>query len=157
MDKYIEYYKKIGYAVFSNTEIDQIRKTFKNKVTVFTGQTGAGKSTLLNKINENLNLKTGAVSLALGRGKHTTRHVELIELENGLVADTPGFSSLEFRDMKKGDIRDNFIEFNEYRDRCKYKDCMHDLEDECYIKELVEKEVILKSRYENYINFIRKV
>lgn len=157
INSYIEYYKKIGYDVFSNTEIDKIRKTFKNKVTVFTGQTGAGKSTLLNKINENLNLKTGDVSLALGRGKHTTRHVELIELENGLVADTPGFSSLEFRDMKKGDIRDNFIEFNEYRDKCKYKDCMHDLEDDCYIKELVQKDIILKSRYENYINFIRKV
>ena len=75
----------------------------------------------------------------------------------GLIADTPGFSSLEFYDMKKSDIRDNFIEFNLYREKCKYKDCMHDMEDDCYIKELVKDGIILKSRYENYINFIKRV
>ena len=154
---YINYYKKIGYDVYINTELDKIKKIFRNKITVFTGQTGAGKSTLLNKIDSNLNIKTGEVSLALGRGKHTTRHIELMNICGGLIADTPGFSSLEFYDMKKSDIRDNFIEFNLYREKCKYKDCMHDMEDDCYIKELVKDGIILKSRYENYINFIKRV
>ena len=155
--KYINYYKSIGYNVFINTEKDEIINSLKNKVTVFTGQTGAGKSTLLNHICPNLNLKTGDVSMALGRGKHTTRHVELLDVCGGLLADTPGFSSLEFYGMTNSDIRDNFIEFNIYRDKCKYKDCMHNLEDDCYIKEMVNKGIILKSRYENYINFIKKV
>ena len=157
INTYIQYYKKIGYKVFENTEVEKIKNELDDKITVFTGQTGAGKSTLLNRIDKNLNLKTGEVSLALGRGKHTTRHVELLKIGNGLLADTPGFSSVEFYDMKNSDIRDNFIEFNEYRHLCKYKDCMHNLEDDCYIKKLVQENVILKSRYENYINFIRKV
>lgn len=155
--EYINYYKKIGYNVFENTEIISIKKVLEGKVTVFTGQTGAGKSTLLNKLDGNLNLKTGEVSVSLGRGKHTTRHVELLKIDDMLIADTPGFSSAEFYDMKKEDIRDNFIEFNEYRHLCKYKDCMHDLEEDCYIKSIVEKGVILKSRYQNYLNFIKKV
>ena len=93
--------------------------------------------------------------MALGRGKHTTRHVELIPLYGGLVADTPGFSAVDFTDMTNADIRDNFIEFNEYREDCKYKDCMHNKEDECAIKNEIDKN-ILKSRYENYLNFINK-
>lgn len=157
INKYINYYKKIGYNVFINTQIDKIVSELKKKVSVFTGQTGAGKSTLLNHIDKNLDLKTGDVSLALGRGKHTTRHVELLKICDGFIADTPGFSSLEFIDMTKEDIRDNFIEFNEYRHDCKYKDCMHDKEDGCNIKKEVEKGNILRSRYENYLNFIRKV
>lgn len=154
---YIDYYKKIGYSVFENTEINTIKKELANKITVFTGQTGSGKSTLLNRLDYRLNLKTGEVSEALGRGKHTTRHTELLKIDDMLIADTPGFSSAEFYNMKKEDIRDNFIEFNKYRHLCKYKDCMHDLEDECYIKQLVDKGVILKSRYLNYLNFIKKV
>ena len=157
IEDYINYYKKIGYIVFENTEVDKIKKEIEGKVAVFTGQTGAGKSTLLNKLDKNLNLKTGEVSVALGRGKHTTRHVELLKICNGLIADTPGFSSVEFYDMSKSDIRDNFTEFNEYRHLCKYKDCMHDLESDCYIKKLVEDKEIKQSRYSNYINFIRKV
>lgn len=156
INKYITYYKNIGYKTFINTEIDEIRKIFKDKISVLTGQSGAGKSTLLNKLNSNLNLKTDDISYALGRGKHTTRHVELIPLFDGYVADTPGFSSLEFYDMKNSDIRDNFIEFNEYREFCKYKDCMHHKEDECEIKNKVNENVILKDRYDNYISFIEK-
>lgn len=151
----IKYYKKIGYKVFINTELEEIKKCFKNKTTVFTGQSGAGKSTLLNKLNASLNLKTGEISLALGRGKHTTRHVELIELCDGLIADTPGFSSLSFIGMKNEDIRDNFIEFNEYREQCEYKDCMHNKEINCEIKKQINKE-ILNTRYENYIKFISR-
>lgn len=152
----IIYYKKIGYQVFKNTELDEIKKIFKSKITVFTGQSGAGKSTLINCIDSKLNIKTAEISYALGRGKHTTRHVELIPLYDGLVADTPGFSSLDFYDMNKYDIRDNFIEFNEYKEGCKYRDCMHYKEDQCNVKQEVENGHILKSRYENYIHFIEK-
>lgn len=156
IENIIKYYKKIGYQVFKNTEIEEIKKQFKNKKTVFTGQSGAGKSTLLNKLDKNLNLKTNEISQALGRGKHTTRHVELLNLYDGLIADTPGFSSLEFNDMTKEDIRDNFIEFNIYRHECEYKDCMHISEKNCKIKEELEKGNILKSRYENYLKFITR-
>ncbi len=150
--KYMDYYKKIGYEVYDNRNIAEIKKIFKNKITVLTGQSGAGKSTLLNKIDPKLNLKTDEISVALGRGKHTTRHVELLEIEDGLVADTPGFSSLDFIGMTNEDIRDNFIEFNLYKEGCKYRDCMHLNEDECGIKSNPN---IIKSRYDNYKNFVQ--
>lgn len=150
--KYMDYYKKIGYEVYDNRNILEIKKIFKNKITVLTGQSGAGKSTLLNKIDSKLNLKTDEISVALGRGKHTTRHVELLKIEGGLVADTPGFSSLDFIGMTNEDIRDNFIEFNLYKEKCKYRDCMHLNEDECGIKNNLD---IIKSRYENYKNFVQ--
>lgn len=152
----IEYYKKIGYKVFKNSEIDEIKKEFCEKITVFTGQSGAGKSTLLNRLNPDLKLKTNEISQALGRGKHTTRHVELMEMFDGLIADTPGFSSLSFIGMKDEDIRDNFIEFNKYREFCEYKDCMHVSEMNCEIKRQLEKNNILSTRYENYLKFIKR-
>lgn len=155
IDEVISYYKKIGYRVFINTEVEELKSIFKDKITVFTGQTGAGKSTLINKLNPNLNLKTDEISKALGRGKHTTRHVELVNVLGGFIADTPGFSDVSFIGMSREDIRDNFIEFNSYRDKCKYKDCMHDKENECEIKNRVNSNDILKSRYENYIKFIK--
>lgn len=152
----MNYYKKIGYSVYENTDIDGISTLFKDKISVFTGQSGAGKSTLLNHLDNSLNIKTNEISYALGRGKHTTRHTELLSLLGGLVADTPGFSAISFNDMTKEDIRDNFIEFNKYRDKCKYKDCMHHKEDSCEIKRQVELGNIAKSRYQNYIKFINE-
>ena len=157
INKYINYYKSIGYEVIINTDIEKIKEILKNKITVITGQSGVGKSTLLNMLDSSLSLKTNDISYALGRGKHTTRHVELLPLFDGYVADTPGFSSLSFIGMKKSDVRDNMIEFNTYKDKCRYKDCMHLKEDECEIKRLVDKEVILKSRYENYEKFISEI
>lgn len=150
----MDYYKKIGYQVYRNTDLEQIKHIFQDKITVFTGQSGAGKSTLLNHLDAQLQLKTSEISYALGRGKHTTRHVELIPLFGGLVADTPGFSALDF-EMDKASIRDQFKEFEMYKEHCKYKDCMHDKEDHCMVKDKVEDGTILKSRYENYIQFIR--
>ena len=150
----MDYYKKIGYQVYRNTDLEQIKHIFQDKITVFTGQSGAGKSTLLNHLDAQLQLKTSEISYALGRGKHTTRHVELIPLFGGLVADTPGFSALNF-EMDKASIRDQFKEFEMYKEYCKYKDCMHDKEDHCMVKDKVEDGTILKSRYENYIQFIR--
>lgn len=154
INEIINYYKSIGYNVVLNTELDKIKTLISEKINVFTGQSGAGKSTLLNKLDSNLNLKTDEISLALNRGKHTTRHTELISIEGGLVADTPGFSAIDFYDMTKEDIRDNFIEFNEYRDECEYRNCMHIHEKKCKIKEKVEDGTIIKSRYENYLKFI---
>lgn len=151
INNYINYYKKIGYDVFINTELKKINAAFKDKVTVFTGQSGAGKSTLLNNLDKELHIKTGEISKALGRGRHTTRHTELIPISGGLVADTPGFSSLDFKDMTKEDIRDNMIEFRNYS--CEYKDCMHLKEDNCEVKKDVGKNII-QSRYDNYVKFI---
>lgn len=153
---YRTYYERY-YQVYSNTEIEKIKTLFANKITVFTGQSGAGKSTLLNCLDESLNIKTGEISMALGRGKHTTRHVELISLYGGYVADTPGFSDVSFQDMDPQDIRDNFEDFEEYRDSCKYKDCLHNKEDHCKIKELVAAGTILQDRYDNYIKFIESI
>ncbi|MFA5602141.1 MAG: ribosome small subunit-dependent GTPase A [Bacilli bacterium] len=148
----LKYYKKIGYSFFITSQKKRIKKIFKNKITVITGQSGVGKSTLLNLLNKKLQLETNPISLSLGRGKHTTRHVELLETNKGYVADTPGFSALDFKGMNKEDIRDNFIEFKNYH--CKYKGCMHLKEKDCLIKQAVEKGIILKSRYDNYIKFI---
>ena len=148
----LNYYVNLGYKVIYNYELDKIEKILKNKTSVFTGQTGAGKSTLLNKLNPNWNLEVGDVSVALGRGRHTTRVVELFELFGGKVMDTPGFSSLEFNNYSKQQIRDAFREFKMYP--CVYKDCMHTNEGECVVKEKVNSNNILESRYKNYLNFI---
>lgn len=156
IDNIIKYYKKIGYSVFINKDINSIKKVIQNSVSILTGQTGVGKSTLINKLDNNLTIKTGEISKALGRGKHTTRHVELYSICEGLLADTPGFSSLSFINMTKEDIRDNFTEFNNYKEKCKYKDCMHINEDDCEIKRKVDEDIILKSRYDNYIKFINE-
>ena len=150
----LDYYKSLGYLVFYNYEIDKIKEIFKDKTTVFTGQTGAGKSSLFNKLDPSLNFETGEVSIALGRGKHTTRFVELINLFDGKLVDTPGFSSIDLSIYSKEDIKNSFIEFKKYE--CRYKDCNHLNEglDECSIKKAVNNQEILKSRYDNYVKFI---
>ena len=152
INKYIDYYKKIGYYVATNK--DNLMKLIANKTVVFTGQSGAGKSTLLNKINPNLELKTDEISEALGRGKHTTRHTELYNINGTYIVDTPGFSKIDFYNMAPIDIRDNMKEMFDGLEYCKYDDCMHIKEDGCHIKEQVEKKEILTSRYNNYKDFI---
>lgn len=147
----INYYQKIGYLVLDNTETKKLLKELENKITVFLGQTGAGKSTLLNKLFPDLNLKTGEVSLALGRGKHTTRVVEIIEIGSIKVLDTPGFSALSFLKYDLESVKEAFIEFKNYP--CLYKDCNHDKELECNLKKAVLAGQVLESRYENYLNF----
>lgn len=151
-----DYYESVGYQTVINIEKETILKLFKNKVTVFTGQSGAGKSTLLNNLDKNLTLKTGEISKVLGRGKHTTRHTELFQVASGFVVDTPGFSSLDFNEMTKMDIRDNMNEMFDNLEYCKYRDCMHLNEDGCMVKEKVTQGIVLKSRYDNYKNFISK-
>ena len=148
----LSYYESIGYQVVYNTDLDIIKKLLKDKTSVFTGQTGAGKSTLLNKLNPNWNLETGEVSIALGRGRHTTRVVTLYELFGGKVMDTPGFSALDFHGYSKEEIRDAFVEFKRYP--CPFKDCLHTKEKECEVKRAVSSNNIMKSRYQNYLSFI---
>lgn len=154
LDKYIEYYRRIGYMVVTNEDKNNFRELFKDKITVLTGQSGAGKSSLLNLLDKRLDLKTDEISLALNRGKHTTRHTELYELMGGYVVDTPGFSQVDFHGMTNMDIRDNMKEMFDCLDECKYRDCMHIKEDGCYVKNLVNSGDIIISRYDNYKYFI---
>lgn len=151
--KYIKYYRKIGIKTYINKDVLKIKKEFKGSVVALCGQTGAGKSSLLNRIDASLSLKTGEVSLSLGRGKHTTRLVELLEVNQGLIADTPGFSSLEIK-IPKNDIKKYYPEFNI---QCKYKSCNHIKEDGCKFIELVNKNKIPKWRYDNYLKFLEEV
>lgn len=152
LESAINYYKTL-YPVYFNSEIKALKKIFKDEITVFIGQTGAGKSTLLNKLNPNLELKTGEISRALGRGRHTTRHVEIIEILDGLLLDTPGFSALEFPNMMQMEIRDAFIEFKNFP--CPYRDCMHIKESDCKVKEAVNNNLIPVFRYQNYLDLVK--
>lgn len=154
INRYIKYYRQLGYQVINNKQLFTIKRLFKNKITVFAGQSGVGKSTLLNKLKKDLNIPTGEISKALNRGKHTTRHVELYPMYKGLVCDTPGFSSFELTTLSKTDIRDHFIEFK--TDKCEFRNCLHLKETGCYIKEQVKQNKILPSRYENYQKLMEK-
>ena len=152
--KIIKYYKKIGFVVVFNNQIFKIKRMFKNKTTVFTGQTGAGKSSLMNKLDKKLNFEVNEISEALGRGKHTTRYVTLVNLYGGKVLDTPGFSQIDLTVYSNEDIKSSFVEFDKYN--CRYDDCLHINEDGCLVKAAVKDNLILKSRYENYKKFIEK-
>lgn len=154
--KYIEYYQNLGYLVLTNEKKANFKNIFDNKITVFTGQSGAGKSSLLNLLDPKLELKTNEISYALGRGKHTTRHTELLKIESGLIADTPGFSAIDLSSLKPIEIRDNMLDMFKALEYCKYRDCMHIKEDGCAIKAQIETDPILNERYQNYLNFINK-
>lgn len=155
LNKIINYYKKIGIKVVTNKELKKLKRIMSKKIVVLTGQTGAGKSSLINKLSKELNLATNPISEALGRGKHTTRHVELFKIEDFYIADTPGFSSLDFDNMTEEDLKETFIEFSNYE--CPFKNCLHENERDCAIKEAVKDKKILKSRYDNYRKFLREV
>ncbi|WP_027107550.1 ribosome small subunit-dependent GTPase A [Lacticigenium naphthae] len=156
-------YEEIGYQVFMQSSLEEYNisnefsELFKNNVTVFMGQTGVGKSTLLNRMLPDLKLKTGEVSSALGRGKHTTRHVELVEMYGGLIADTPGFSSLNLDDIEKYHLPFLFPEFVKYADQCKFSGCMHKNEPKCEVKRQVDVGGVSKQRYENYLMFLEEI
>lgn len=154
LNKYIKYYKKIGIKVYKNTELNKIKKEIKNSTVSLTGQTGSGKSTLLNRLDKNLNLQTDEVSIALGRGKHTTRIVELFSVLGGLIADTPGFSSLDLDGFTEIDIKRYTTEFDV---ACKYNTCMHIKEDGCTIIPKVKASKIPEFRYQNYLKLLSEL
>ena len=159
-DKIKSYYEKIGYMVITTEEnnlSEKIINCIGTSISFLVGQSGVGKSTLLNTIDKNLTLKTDVISQALGRGKHTTRHIELYPVGKGFIADSPGFGSLMFEDMSLLSLSQTFVEFFANSDKCKYRPCYHRNEPKCMIKELVEKGEILKSRYENYLQFVSEI
>ncbi len=148
---YERYFKVIYFSTKTKVGLEEVIQTIDSKVNVLTGQTGAGKSSLLNTIDPNLNLATDEISLALGRGKHTTRHTELIQLHGGWIADTPGFSKLEFTDMEEVQLKDCFPDFFDLSHECKYNGCMHEQEPGCKVKEAVLNKLIPLERYQNYL------
>lgn len=161
-EQYISYYERIGYTVIqtknSNQQLlEEMQPYLEGKTSVLAGQSGVGKSTLLNTLMPELNLRTGQISDALGRGKHTTRHVELIEIAGGLVADTPGFSSLDFDHIEREELRNCFIEIEEEGASCKFRGCLHLKEPGCAVKESVEAGKISKQRYDNYLLFLQEI
>ena len=154
------YYEHIGYTTYSSS-IDALPKDLINEIkgciSCLAGQSGVGKSTLLNLYDSSLNLKTDTISYALGRGKHTTRHIELLEIGGGFVIDTPGFGSVDFSGMSENDLAFSFSEFFKASKECKYNMCLHLSEPNCKVKELIQKGEILKSRYDNYLLFIDEI
>lgn len=149
-------YQTIGYTVVLN-DSEQLRKEFKNCLTVFMGQTGAGKSTLLNKLDPALQITTNQISNTLNRGKHTTRKVSLYSIENGLIADTPGFSSYDDFNVSSKELYKCFPEFKQLSQNCKYRECQHINEPHCAVKEALEQQEIMDSRYKNYLQFYQQI
>lgn len=156
--EYIEIYKKAGikaYAVscVSGEGIDEIKDELKGCISAFCGNSGVGKSSLLNAIDESLSLKTGEISDKLGRGRHTTRHSEMIKVADGYVADTPGFSSFDIDENElilKDDLPYAFKEFEQYIGQCKFTSCLHVKDKGCRILKAVEDGDIPASRHESY-------
>lgn len=151
----------IGYEVlYINAKkgigVEKLREKLDNNETVLCGPSGAGKSTLINTLTEKYHMETGEVSEKIGRGKHTTRHSELIDVVGGYIVDTPGFSTLEVNFIEKEDLRYSFPEFEEYNNICKFRGCLHYKEPNCAVKKAVEEGKINKYRYDFYIRTLEE-
>lgn len=136
--------------------VEEVKRIVSGKICVFTGNSAVGKSTLLNRLDDGLSLKTGEYSSKLGRGRHTTRQVELFSFCGGYLADTPGFSSLDFEKsdlILKDELPECFPEFKKYLGNCKFTSCSHTCEKGCKIVEAVEKGEISVSRHNSYVSF----
>lgn len=160
--KVAELYRSIGYPVelISSSQfqgLDTLVPYLNGKTSVVAGQSGVGKSSLLNALDPSLSIETGEISQALGRGKHTTRHVELLAIGDGFVVDTPGFSSLEFSDIEAEDLDLCFPEMASRRGDCKFRGCTHFSEPGCAVKQAVEAGIVAVTRYEHYENFYEEI
>ncbi|WP_088005887.1 ribosome small subunit-dependent GTPase A [Indiicoccus explosivorum] len=160
--RYSEDYRAIGYEVFHVMKGDEslaaeLLPLLAGNTSVLAGQSGVGKSTLLNTLLPELELKTGVISDALNRGKHTTRHVELIEVNGGLLADTPGFSSLDFNHIEKEELSGYFPEMAERSPACKFRECLHTNEPKCAVKAAVQSGGIPEYRYTHYVQFLEEI
>ena len=152
----------IGYEVlFINAKeghgIDELKDKIEGNVTVLCGPSGAGKSTLINKLCNRDHMETGEISEKLKRGKHTTRHSELIEINDGYIVDTPGFTTLEITFLDKDELKYSFPEFEEYNDLCKFRGCLHYKEPGCAVKKAVEDKKINKYRYDFYVKTLEEI
>lgn len=160
--EYADQYRGMGYEVIltsseTATGIEGLNPHINNKISVFAGQSGVGKSSLLNVLRPDLELKTNDISSHLGRGKHTTRHVELIKIGDGLVADTPGFSSLEFTNIEAEELNYCFPDIASVSENCKFRGCLHLSEPRCAVKAAVESGMIAKYRYKHYVDFLEEI
>ncbi|MEC5422741.1 ribosome small subunit-dependent GTPase A [Virgibacillus sp. C22-A2] len=162
IETYQKEYQQIGYDVelLSSklpAQLPKLDHYFTDNVTVIAGQSGVGKTSLLNALDPTLLLKTAEISKSLGRGKHTTRHVELIDVQGGLVADTPGFSALEFSELELEQLAGCFPEIREQKQYCKFRGCMHVKEPKCAVKQAVDQGAIPAYRYKHYLNFYEEI
>lgn len=156
----INTYEKAGYTVFLSGHDEDLSHLIyplcEGRISMFTGQTGVGKSTLLNRLCEDLNLKTGEISQVLGRGKHTTRHVELYPLFGGWIADTPGFSNLDL-DLDERELATSYHDFRKLSQSCKFRGCLHQSEPNCSVKAAVQGGLISEERYAHYLDFLNEI
>lgn len=158
--KVIEDYRNSGYQIVlcaKDKPNQQLSMILKDKVNVLTGQSGVGKSTLLNQLNPDFQLETQSISKALGRGRHTTRHTELHPVAGGWVADTPGFSSLDFDHMTLDELVGSVREFQPYLNQCRFRDCRHIDEPGCAIKAAVKDQKLSAIRYQHYLEIARMI
>ncbi|CAM2737672.1 ribosome small subunit-dependent GTPase A [Salinicoccus roseus] len=159
LDEIASVYKPIYDIHF--TDRDQInedlQEIFRDKISVLAGQSGVGKSTLLNTLVPDLELNTAEISNALNRGKHTTRHVELVEIGGGLIADTPGFSTIEFTELDKYNLKFCFPDFNSFSEACKFRECQHINEPKCGVKQAVAEGELAASRYDSYLAIYQEI
>ncbi|NLL69479.1 MAG: ribosome small subunit-dependent GTPase A [Acholeplasmataceae bacterium] len=159
----LSYYEKLGIKIFYVNSLDLSTTSkeeifLENKITVLAGQTGVGKSTFLNAIKPELDIKTGEISKALGRGRHTTRHTELYKIRGGYIADTPGFSKLDLDIFEFGELKWYYPDFYDLSPNCRFtSSCNHLKEPGCEVTKLVNTGDILQSRYDNYVRFIDEI
>lgn len=158
-----EIYRNCGCEVFFTSTkekqgIGELKEKLFGKTTVLAGPSGVGKSSTINLLQNHVMMETGAVSEKIARGKHTTRHAELIEIEEGTyIVDTPGFSSLYTLDIEKEQLKEYYEEFKECSGGCRFLGCLHYKEPDCLVKEKVETGEISKLRYENYIQILEEI